>query len=252
MTQDRMTSLFFEMFTGLPRQGPGEAASTLRALSLVPGCGPETRVLMPGCGTGLEARVLAQHAPVRILAIDNHPPYVEEFNRHAHALGLGERVEARVGDMNRLECPPGSFDLVWCEGSIYIVGFETGLRAWRPLLAPRGYVAVTDVCWMTPDPPPECTAFWMQEYPAIDTVPSRLRVIADCGYEPVAHFPLSPSAWWDDYYAPLQDTILQFRRRHDGETDAQRLADSVQREIDVWTKYSDCYGYEFFVMRRTP
>jgi SAM-dependent methyltransferase len=251
MSQDRMTTLFFEMFTGLPRQGPGEAASTLRALSLVPGVGPQTRVLIPGCGTGLEARLIAQHAPVRILGIDNHPPYVEEFNRQAHALGFAGRVEARVGDMQRLELPAGSFDLVWCEGSIYVVGFDAGLRAWRPLLAPGGHVALTEVCWTKPDPPPECLAFWTQEYPAIDEVPSRLRVIAECGYDLVAHFPLSPSAWWEDYYDPLQQKILEFRRRHEGETDAQQLADSVQREIDVRREHGDFYEFEFFVMRRT-
>ena len=250
MTQDRMTTLFFEMFTGLPRQGPGDAASTLRALSLVPGVGPQTRVLNPGCGTGLEARLLAQNAPVRILAIDNHPPYVEEFNRQARALGCADRVEARVGDMHCLDYPSGSFDLVWCEGSIYVVGFETGLRDWRRLLAPGGHVVLTEVCWRKPDPPPECAAFWAQEYPAISDVPSRLRVITECGYEPVEHFPLPASAWWDDYYGPLQHAIAQFRRRHEGETDAQQLADSVQREIDMWKQFSDFYGFDFFVMRR--
>ena len=251
MTQDRMTTLFFEMFTGLPRQGPGDAASTLRALSLVPGVVAQTRVLIPGCGTGLEARLIAQHARVRILAIDNHPPYVEEFNREVHTLGITDRVEARVGDMHRLDFPPGSFDLVWCEGAIYVVGFETGLREWRRLLAPGGHIALTEVCWRKPDPPPECAAFWAQEYPAINDVAARLRVITECGYEPVVHFPLPASAWWDDYYRPLQQKILQFRDRHVGETDAQQLADSVQREIDVWKEYSDFYAYEFFVMRRT-
>ena len=170
MTQDRIATLFFEMFTGLPRQGPGDATSTLRALSLVPEVGAQTRVLIPGCGTGLEARLIAHHAPVRILAIDNHPPFVEEFNRQAHALGLADRVEARVGDMHRLEFPSGSFDLVWCEGAIYVVGF-TGLREWRHLLAPGGHIALTEVCWTKPDPPPECMAFWTQEYPAIRDVP---------------------------------------------------------------------------------
>lgn len=250
MTQDRMTTLFFEMFTGLPRQGPGDATSTLRALSLVPGVGAQTRVLVPGCGTGLEARLIAHHAPVRILAIDNYPPYVEEFNREADARGYADRVGARVGDMHRLEFPSGSFDLVWCEGAIYVVGFDTGLREWRHLLAPGGHLALTEVCWTKPDPPPECLAFWTQEYPAIRDVPSRLRVITECGYEPVAHFPLPASAWWDDYYRPLQQMILEFRDRHDGETDAQQLADSVQREIDVWKQYSAFYAYEFFVMRR--
>jgi SAM-dependent methyltransferase len=246
-----MTTLFFELFTGLPRQGPGDAASTLRALSLVPGVGPQTRVLMPGCGTGLEARLIARHAPVRILGIDNHSPYVEEFNRQVHALGFADRAEARVGDMHRLELSPGAFDLVWCEGAIYVVGFEEGLREWRGLLAPDGHVALTEVCWTQSDPPPECQAFWAQEYPDIRDVPSRLRVITECGYEPVAHFPLPASAWWDDYYRPLQEGLLQFRVRHEGETDAQQLADSVQREIDMWKKYSGFYGYEFFVMRRS-
>ena len=38
MTDDRTTALFFELFTGLPRQGPGDAASTRRALAIIPGC----------------------------------------------------------------------------------------------------------------------------------------------------------------------------------------------------------------------
>ena len=53
MADDRTTALFFELFSGLPRQGPGDAASTLRALALVPGVGPRTRVLDVGCGSGL-------------------------------------------------------------------------------------------------------------------------------------------------------------------------------------------------------
>jgi SAM-dependent methyltransferase len=250
MTEDRMTVLFFEMFTGLPRQGPGDAASTLRALSLVPGIGPHTRVLNPGCGTGFEARVLAQNAPVRIVAIDNHQPYVEEFNRRAQLLGIADRVKGHVGDMRRLEFPPGSFDLIWCEGSIYVVGFETGLRDWCRLLAPGGHVSLTEVCWKKPDPPAECASFWAQEYPAIRDVPTRVGAIEECGYQLIDHFPLPATAWWNEYYGPLQRKIKEFRARHDGDTDAQQLADTVEREIKMWHQYSEFYGFEFFVMRR--
>jgi SAM-dependent methyltransferase len=249
MTQDRMTTLFFEMFTGLPRQGPGDATSTLRALSLVPALGSESRILDIGCGTGLQTRVLAQHSPARIVAIDNHPPYVDELNRAASALGIEDRLEARVADMRQLDFAPGSFDVIWCEGAIYNVGFEAGLREWRRLLAPGGHAAITEACWMKSDIPSECAAFWTQEYPAIRDPAALVAAAIECGYDTVGHFPLPPSAWWDDYYRPLTASVAKFREGHREEPDAQALADQVQREIDIWHAYSEFYGYEFFVMR---
>ena len=249
MAEDRAEALFFELFSALPRQGPGDAESTLRALAFVPGVGPHTRVLDVGCGTGRQTLVLAESTPARFVAVDAHPPFVAELNRQARALGLAERLEARVGDMRRLDFAPGSFDLVWSEGAIYVMGFEAGLRAWRPLLVSGGHVAVTEVCWFRPDPPAECAAFWAAEYPAIRDVAHRLEAIGACGYETVAHFPLPPSSWWDDYYRPLEANLAGFRERHGGEADAQALADRVAREIDVWRRFSDRYGYEFFVVR---
>jgi ubiquinone/menaquinone biosynthesis C-methylase UbiE len=244
-----MIMLFFEIFSGLPRQGPGDAASTLRALALVPGIGPETRVLDLGCGTGLQTRVLAQNSRARFVAVDNHAPCVDVLNREAQRLGIAGRLEARVGDMQQLDFASSSFDLIWCEGAIAMIGVESGLRGWRRLLVPGGHVAMTEVCWMKPDPPPECAAFWEREYPAIRDAPALLAVIDECGYETVSHFSLPPSSWWDDYYRPLQQNVTAFRERHRGEADAQELAEHVQREIDVWHAYSEFYSYEFFVMR---
>ena len=250
MTQDRMTMLFFEMFSGLPRQGPGDAASTLRALALVPGIGSETRILDIGCGTGAQTCVLARHSPARLAAIDSHAPFIEVLKRTAEDLGVADRIDARVGDMRQLEFAPHSFDLIWSEGAIAIMGVEAALREWGRLLVPGGHMAVTEVCWMKPDPPPDCAAFWVQEYPAIRDPSALMTVITEGGYETVGHFPLPPSSWWDDYYRPLQQNITAFRARHRQESDAQELADQVQREIDVWQACSDYYSYEFFVMRK--
>jgi ubiquinone/menaquinone biosynthesis C-methylase UbiE len=244
-----MTTLFFELFSGLPRQGPGDAASTLRALAVVPGVGPETRVLDIGCGTGSQTRVLAQNSPARIIAVDNHAPFVGVLNREVQRLGIADRVDGRVADMRRLDFASGSFDLIWCEGAIAIMGVEAALRDWRRLLVPGGHMAVTEVCWTRRDPPPDCAAFWAQEYPAIRDVSTLLRVIDECGYETVDHFTLPPSSWWNAYYQPLQRNVSDFRGRHRNEPDAQELADQVQREIDVWHAYSDFYSYAFFVMR---
>lgn len=249
MSQDRMMMLFFELFSELPRQGPGDAASTLRALALVPGVGPNTRVLDLGCGTGLPTRVLAENSPASFLAIDQHPPFVAELNRYAATHGVADRLEGRVGDMERLDFAPGSFDLIWCEGAIYVVGFEAGLRRWRQFLAPGGHLVVSEACWTRPDPPAECAAFWNEEYPAIRGIEELLAAIEVCGYDTVGHFPLPSSSWWNDYYGPLQENVIAFRDRHREEHDARDLADRVQREIDIWKKYSEFYSYEFFVMR---
>jgi len=167
VTQDRTASLFLEIFHGLPRQGPGDVASTIKALGLVPAVGRETRVLDLGCGTGFQTRVLAEYSPARFVAMDNHAPFVEEANRYARERGIADRVETRVGDMRQPGFAPGSFELIWCEGAIYVVGFDAGLRSWHPLLAPGGHMAVTEVCWSKPDPPAECAEFWAREYPAI-------------------------------------------------------------------------------------
>ncbi len=160
MAEDTTTALFFELFSRLPQQGPGDTASTLRALSLVPDIGPETRILDIGCGSGRQTRVLAQNSPARIVAIDNHPPFVDELNRETRRLDLAERVTARVADMQSLDFTDASFNLIWCEGTIYIAGFEASLRDWHRLLVGGGHMAFTEVCWTRPDPPPECVSFW--------------------------------------------------------------------------------------------
>jgi SAM-dependent methyltransferase len=247
MGHDRIATLFFEMFDGLPRQGPGDTACTLKALALVPGVGPDTRILDLGCGTGAQTRALALNSAARIVAVDNHGPFVAELKKQA--LALADRLDARVGDMRRLDFVTTPFDVIWCEGAIYNVGFEAGLRDWRRVLVPGGHVAVTEACWMRNDPPAECAAFWNEEYPAIRGVSERLATVERCGYETVGHFPLPPSSWWDDYYRPLQENITRLRQDHAGEAEAQHLADQFQREIDIWHRYSAYYGYEFFVMR---
>ncbi len=249
MSPDRADALFYELFCGLPRQGPGTAAGTRRALGLVPGVGSGTRVLDIGCGTGAQTLVLADSAPLRVVAVDNHPPFIAALTRKAHERGIADRLDARVADMRRLDFADGSFDLIWCEGAIYNIGVEAGLREWRRLLRRNGHIALTEVCWRKPERPAACAAFWNREYPAIRGTAALLEAIEACGYETVGHFPLPASAWWDDYYRPLQDNVTAFRKRRHGVADAQELADRCQTEIDIWHACSAFYGYEFCVLR---
>lgn len=239
----------FELFGGLPRQGPGSAASTRRALNCIPELTSESRILDLGCGTGAQTLFLAKFSPGEIVAIDSHEPYVTVLNKQATELGVADRVIATEGDMRDLNFLNTSFDLIWCEGAIYNIGVETALKEWRRLLRYEGHLVFTEVCWIHSDPPEECRLFWEDEYPAIRHVKDLLEAIKTCSYEVLDHFALPKSDWWDDYYRPLQDKVDAFRATHVEDADAQQICDQCEREINVWLNYAAYYGYEFFVLR---
>lgn len=242
--------LFYELFSGLPRQGPGDPASTLKALAMVPPLAPDDRVLDLGCGTGAPTILLARNTSARITAVDNHAPFIEELFRNTQASGLSLRVEARVGDMKQLDFPDETFQLLWCEGAIFVMGFDEGLRAWRRLLKPGGYIALTEATWLTDRAPAECRAFWQREYPAIRDVAANLEAISRCGYQPVGHFVLPAAAWLNEYYAPLERNLEQFRERHAGNAEAAVVAAQIAEEIEMYRRHHEHYGYVFYVARR--
>jgi SAM-dependent methyltransferase len=249
-TEEQLSPMFYELFEALPRQGPGDEASTLRALSLLPPLPATARILDVGCGAGTQTLVLAAHAPARLTAVDNHPPFVEELRRRAKARGLAERIEARVGNMGHLDFPDASFDVVWSEGAIFVIGFERGLREWRRLLVPGGHLVLSDACLWTPTPSPECAAFFAEEYPGIRTAEAVADSVAECGYDLVDRFRLPGSAWWEDYYTPLVASVTRMRVRHPGDPEAEALAGMMEREMDIHRRFGHEYGYDFFVMCR--
>jgi len=142
MRTEKGMQIFFEIHSGLPREGPGDSRSTKRAFALLSDLPPEPHVLDIGCGPGMQTLDLARLTRGQIVALDNHQPFLDELSARARRAGLGSRVQAIYGDMEDLPFPRASFDLIWAEGSIYIFGFEKGLRAWKTLLRAGGYLAV--------------------------------------------------------------------------------------------------------------
>ena len=69
-----------------------------------------------------------KHSSGSVVAIDNHQPFIDELNREAPKLGLADRLDGRVGDLTEIDFPDHSFDLIWPDGAIWVLGLETGLR----------------------------------------------------------------------------------------------------------------------------
>jgi SAM-dependent methyltransferase len=238
---------FFRLFEGLPRQGPGSDACTREALSRLPPLPPAPRVVDLGCGAGRQTLVLAEALQTRVLAVDLHQPFLDQLNESARARGLADLVETRCADMGALDLASGSVDLLWSEGAIYLLGFEEGLRLWRPLLAPGDLAAVTECSWLSDARDEEITAFWRAAYPTMGSVADNLARAERVGFEVCDRFALPPSAWWDDYYTPLLRRIEALAPAADP-TLAAIIAET-EREIDLYRRYPEVYGYVFYLMR---
>jgi SAM-dependent methyltransferase len=249
---DRSFQFFLEFHHGIPRKGPGSDEATARAFrrieSLLP---PSPAVLDLGCGGGAQTLTLASLTAGRILAIDSYPVFIEELRQQLSARGYLDRVAAQVGDMKALGLPPASFDLIWCEGALFVIGFEAGLRTLRPLLRGPGILVVTEAVWLRPleEAPPDVRAFWAEAYPALTDVEGNLALTRKAGFTPLDHFTL-PAECWTAYVDPLERHMNEVLARHPDDADALEAAKSERREFAMFRKNLRWFGYEFFLLQR--
>jgi len=246
-----MNDLFYEVFHGMPRQGPGTDDCTLQALeTLKPFLPAEPVALDMGCGTGASTLALAPRCG-HITAVDLDGAMLDMLQQKARNAGLSARITTVQASMDEPDFPDGSFDLVWSEGAIYNMGFEAGLKRWRQLLKPQACLAVTEACWLTPEQPAEIVRFWEQEYPAIMPVAGNLAVAASCGYRVVDHFTLPTSAWNENFYHHMRSSMDAMLAKHPDDPAATQLYRMLETEIRMYETYHDHYGYVFFLLQRT-
>ncbi|MDY7106930.1 MAG: class I SAM-dependent methyltransferase [Actinomycetota bacterium] len=143
MTSWTETETFAALHHGLPRQAPGSDATTRLLAELARPVPDRPRVLDIGCGPGRASLVLAEHLGAVVEAIDLHEPFLDELRDAARARGLQDRISATRASMDALPFPQHHFDLVWAEGSIYLMGFDAALASWQHVLRPGGAIVVT-------------------------------------------------------------------------------------------------------------
>ena len=248
-----MTELeaIYHLHSGIPREAPGSDDATRDALRRLPSLRPSAKVLDVGCGPGRSTLVLAHALQTPIIAVDVHEPYLSRLSESAGRAGLADLVITRRQRMEDIAESAGTIDLIWAEGSIYIMGFADGLRRWHPLLRPGGCVALTEVCWLVDDPPAEVKAFWQEAYPAIGTIESNMATAVEAGFDVLDHFVLPQEAWWDEYLTPLAARIGALESESAGNAMLARVIEEQQREIQICRQYLGTFGYVFFLLRKS-
>jgi SAM-dependent methyltransferase len=207
-------------------------------------------VLDMGCGPGMQTRNLLERQPLTIIPGDLYCHFLREL-KVGLSLSSG-RTAVHPVQLSMFDPPfkPAAFDVVWSEGAIYIMGFQKGMECWRYLLKPGGCLAVTECSWLKPDPPQDLRQFWQEAYPAMLDIEGNLQQAQDSGFEEIDHFILPAGSWWQDYYNPLIRKLEGLKSKYHDNPVAMSVIETEVFEMELHRKYSDWYGYVFYILRK--
>jgi ubiquinone/menaquinone biosynthesis C-methylase UbiE len=201
---------------------------TRRAFRILPEL-KRPRILDVGCGSGVPTIELAKLSDGEIIGIDVDQSLLDILNRKIEKEGFSNRVKTRKCSLFRLDFPDESFDIIWAEGVISIIGFERGLSEWRRLLRANGFMVVHD---------------------DNKDVPHKLKKISNRGYRLVKYFSLPKEAWLKEYYKPLEVRIKELYVKYKNNADVLKILKKHQNEIDMVKRNPEEYGSAYFVMQK--
>lgn len=236
---------FYQLFEGMKRQGPGDEEAASRLLEGIPADEPLRRVAEMGCGSGAGSLFLAQRLDAAITALDNHRPFLDRLAAEAARRTLKGRITPLAASMAEPPFEAGSLDLIWSEGSAYLIGFENALKSWRPLLRAGGFLVVSEMCWFTEQRSAETERYWGDNYPDIHTAEERDAQAHTLGYQVLDAFPL-PQGAWDLFYTDMAQRIDALRAER-GDHPAYR---DCETEMELFARHGDEFGYHCLLLRK--
>lgn len=204
------------------------AKYTRKAFRMLPEM-DKPRILDVGCGSGVPTIELARLSQGEVMGIDTDQPALDKFTRKIEEAGLTDRVQAVNCSIFDMEFPDESFDIIWSEGSIFVIGFKRGLQEWRRFLRPGGFMVVHD---------------------EKGNVKEKLKQISGCGYELLGYFILDIDTWWTEYSAPLEKLVNETRTKYSEDRKVLEALHQAQREIDMFRKNPERNSSVCFVMKK--
>ena len=245
-----------ELFSPLNRLGPGSENETLMALGLTGlDVNHDMQVLDVGCGTGAQTLTLAKALKGTIHAVDIFPEFLDELDRRAQADKLSATMQTHACSMDTLPFSEGQFDLLWSEGALYNMGFEAAIGYLTPFLKQSGFLAVSELSWFTSNRPKALNQHWTKEYPEVGLVSEKMSILESHGYAIKGYFPLAESSWTEQYYASLLQRCNELENQmvHSGkkiDDITRQILDEHRAESALYRKYSQFFGYGFFIAQK--
>ncbi len=188
------------------------------------------RILDIGCGTGIPTVELAKLSNGQVIGIDIDQPALDKLRQTVNELRLSNHIQVLRCSMFDLTLPIQSFDIVWSEGSIYIIGFDRGLKEWKQFLKPNGFMVIHD---------------------EQGDISQKIKLIHIHGYELLNYFMLDENIWRTKYFAPLKELINQFREKYLGEQTLTEPIKRAQQEVDIFQGNPRKNSSVYFIIKKS-
>jgi ubiquinone/menaquinone biosynthesis C-methylase UbiE len=201
---------------------------TRKAFRMLPNLG-KPRILDIGCGSGVPTMELARLGRGEVIGIDIDQSALDKLTRKIREAGLSDRVQAVNCSILDMAFPDESFDIIWSEGSIFVVGFKRGIQDWKRFLKPGGFVVIHD---------------------EKGDVEEKLRQISKCGYKLLGYFILSEDTWWTEYFAPLEKLIAKSQTSYADDPHTLEELSQARRELEMFKNNPERNSSVYFVTQK--
>lgn len=243
--------LIIDLHKNSERQGPGSNKDTLKALEFMDlPADRKLKIADIGCGSGGQTITLAQNLNGQITAVDLYPEFLDELIEKSQKFGLTNKITTLEKSMDDLPFKNEELDIIWSEGAVYNMGFESGIKKWKDYLKVGGYLAVSEITWITTSRPKEIEEFWTNEYPEVDSASNKIRILESNGYSLVGYFYLTQDSWIENYYNPMEVRFENFLKRNGNSELAKKVVKDYKAEIDLYMKFMDYYSYGFYIAKK--
>ena len=243
--------LLIDLHKSANRQGPGGDAETEMALSLAMiDRTASLKIADIGCGTGASTLLLGRLLNAQITAVDFLPDFLEVLEDRAENIGISEKIKTLDCSMDNLPFGDEEYDVIWSEGAIYNIGFKRGVIDWHRYLKIGGLLVVSEITWTTASRPSVLQRYWESEYHEIDMASSKIGILEQNGYFPLAYFVLPDHCWLDNYYRPMQNGFKEFLNRNGNSEKAMAIVEAEKREIELYEKYRNYYSYGVYIAKK--
>lgn len=186
-------------------------------------------ILDVGCGTGVPTIELAKISDGEVIGMDIDIISLNLLQKKIKETGLNNRVSVIKGSMLTMDFPEESFDIIWAEGSTFVIGFENSLKKWRRFLKPNGFLVIHD---------------------ENKDKTKKLGLISKFGYILINQFEILDDLMWREYFTPLERLIQEFRSKYPNDSVLNNELNKDQIEIDKCKSNSTVISSFFVIMQK--